>query len=64
MNDLKERTGRVVREVGVPITALCRKVGISGSAYYRWKNGNLALSVKTEQRIADYVEQLEKILNG
>ena len=57
----KEKTKKIIDEFQIPVAKFCRKVGISGAAYYRWQNGDLRLSEETEARIREYINKLAQI---
>lgn len=54
--DLVTRCQRLIDVLGVSVTAFCRRINISPSAYYAWKNGNLRLSDDTLIRIENYLK--------
>lgn len=47
----------MIEELGVPVTAFCRKVSISASAYYAWHRGTIYLSATTLNRIDEYLKK-------
>ena len=53
--DLITRSQNMIDELGVSITAFCRKVGISTSYFYACKKGTLNFSKEVEERINDYL---------
>lgn len=57
----KEKTKKIIDEFQIPVAKFCRKVGISGAAYYRWQSGDLKLAEATETRIRNYINELAKI---
>lgn len=58
---LKEQAKKILSECEIPVTKFCRRVGISGTSYYRWQDGDLRLSESTEQRIKNYINELSKL---
>ena len=44
-------------ELSIPVTAFCRKVNISASAYYAWHRGTIDLSAATLDRIDKYLKK-------
>ena len=57
MDELKERCKRFLEEFCTPVTQFCKKVQISSSGYYAWRNGQLVLSEGTLERIDSYLKQ-------
>lgn len=58
----KENIKATLKEAGIPVTFLCRKIGISQSAFYRWIGGNLNLSAAKEKQIQEYVQKVESAI--
>lgn len=54
---LCERCKSFMSVLGVPTTTFCRKISISKTAFYRWRDGDLKLSDETLRRITNYIEQ-------
>ena len=54
---IKERCRSFVSEIGLPVRSLCRHIGISDTAYYRWLKDDLRLSRETEQRIDLFLQK-------
>lgn len=56
MDDLpKKRCERFLSSFGTPTTRFCRMVGLSCSAFYRWRRDDLALSDETMNRISAFL---------
>ncbi|MBQ2174685.1 MAG: helix-turn-helix transcriptional regulator [Alphaproteobacteria bacterium] len=53
---LVERLNKFLDEVGVPMTVVARKVGLSPQAIYQWKSGTLRLSDAAQSRIDEYLK--------
>lgn len=53
---LVERLNKFLDEVGVPMTVVARKVGLSPQAIYQWKSGTLRLSDVAQSRIDEYLK--------
>lgn len=62
--NIKTKCRKVTTEIGIPVTKLCRCVGISSTTYYRWLAGDLKLSEETENRIKDYIKKFDSIFNN
>lgn len=56
--ELLQRCEKAHGCLGIPVTVICRKVGISPQAYYKWRNGSLRLSQPTLERIETYLQQI------
>ncbi len=54
-NELIERIDKFMNELGVPMTAFCRNIGVSTSAIAKWKKSNLELKESTLNRIDEYL---------
>lgn len=54
---LQKRCKQMIKELGIPVTAFCRKVNISASAYYAWHRGTMDLSASTLARIEEYLSR-------
>lgn len=54
---LIERCQNMITEFDIPITKFCKKILISQSTFYAWRNGQLKLSTHTLQRIDDYLSK-------
>ena len=57
MDDLKKRCARFIDELGVSVTKFCERIKLSTGGYYAWRNGQLALSQGTLDRIDGYLKQ-------
>ena len=55
MNDLIKRCENMMNELGIPLTAFCKKIELSPSAYYKLRNGDLKVSQETAQRIETFL---------
>ncbi len=56
MNDnLKERIRIFLDELGITATAFCKRVDISYSTYQNWKRDTQRLSLKTQEKISNYL---------
>ena len=62
MSLLKQQTTDTLKRVGIPTTVFCRKVGISVTAFYRWRQGDLRLSDEKVERIKAFVRQFEEVI--
>lgn len=62
--NIKTKCRKVTTEIGIPVTKLCRCVGISSTTYYRWLAGDLVLSEATENRIQNYINQFTTIISN
>lgn len=51
------RCQRFLEELAVPATVFCKKVELSTSSFYRWRNGELNLSDATLERIDGYLSK-------
>lgn len=51
------RCQRFLEELAVPATVFCKKVELSTSSFYRWRNGKLNLSDATLERIDTYLSK-------
>lgn len=58
---LKEQAKKILSECDIPVTKFCRRVGISGTSFYRWQSGDLRLSEATETRIRNYINELARL---
>lgn len=54
---LQNRCKQMIIELGIPVTAFCRKVNISASAYYAWHRGTMDFSESTLARIEEYLSR-------
>ena len=54
---LEKRCKQMIEELGIPVTAFCRNVNISASAYYAWHRGTIDLSAATLDRIDEYLKK-------
>ena len=61
LNDTRIKTHKLLKEIGIPVSVFCRKIGISQTAYYRWQTGDLRLSDEKETRIRQYVNKLSEL---
>ena len=55
--ELTERCEKMLAELGISVAAFCRRVELSPSGYYRWKNGEISLSEKTLARIEAWLQK-------
>lgn len=55
MNDLIKRCENMMNELGIPLTAFCKKIELSPSAYYKLRHGDLKVSQETAQRIETFL---------
>lgn len=62
MQALKQQITDTLKRVGIPMTVFCRKVGISVTAFYRWRQGDLRLSDEKVDRIKTFVLQFEEVV--
>ena len=54
-NELEKRASKFLLELGIPMTAFCKNIGMSTSTIRKWKNGQLQLSEKTAKHIDEYL---------
>lgn len=54
---LQKRCKQMITELSIPVTAFCRKVNISASAYYAWHRGTMDFSATTLARIEEYLSR-------
>lgn len=54
---LKSRIKKYIEATGVPMARFCKRIDLSVSAINRYLRDDLKLSMNTEQRIKDYLEQ-------
>lgn len=55
--NLAERCFRFMSELGVPTTQFCKRINLSRTALYDWKNGKIKLSDATVARIDEYLKK-------
>lgn len=55
--ELKDRCTNFLDELRLPVTRFCISVGISKTAFYTWRRGELVLSQKTFDRIDAYLRR-------
>lgn len=51
------RCQRFLEDLAVPTTVFCKKIELSTSSFYRWRNGELNLSDATLERIDGYLSK-------
>lgn len=56
-NTIKERTLTFMDEVGVPVSAFAKNVGLSASTLYKWRLDLIEISSPALQRIDDYLKR-------
>lgn len=59
---LKNRVQRFLELSEIPKSKFCKNIGISESSLYFWLKGQRDFNVKTEDRIADYLQNYVKRL--
>ena len=59
---LKNRVQRFLELSEIPKSKFCKNIGISESSLYFWLKGQRDFNVKTEDRIADYLQNYIKRL--
>lgn len=52
---LPERCFSFIHELGIPITQFCKRINLSRTCLYDWKNGKIKLSDNTIKRIEEYL---------
>lgn len=52
-----DRIERITKELGVPMTKLCRNMDITPHSIYAWKKGEINLKPETVKRIDDYLSK-------
>ena len=57
MDELKDRSEKFMKELGVTVANFCRRIELSSGGYYAWKNGQLVLSKATLARIDEYLKK-------
>lgn len=57
MNDLIRRCENMMKELGIPLTAFCKNIELSPSAYYKLRHGDLNVSQETAQRIETFLDK-------
>lgn len=55
---LKGKINLFLEDTGAPVTAFCRKVGISPTYYYKFMNDEIELSDKLTKRIVTYLKDV------
>ncbi len=48
-------------EAGTPITEVCRKMGVSGQSFYRWKRKSMGLGIAELHRLRQLEEENRKL---
>ena len=59
---LKNRVQKFLELSEIPKSKFCKNIGISESSLYFWLKGQRDFNVKTEDRIADYLQNYVKKL--
>lgn len=59
---LKNRVQRFLELSEIPKSKFCKNIGISESSLYFWLKGQRDFNIKTEDRIADYLQNYVKRL--
>lgn len=54
--NLVTRCRLFVDKSGVPITRMCKRIGMATSTYYRWINGGICISEKKAKAIENYLK--------
>lgn len=55
--ELENRITKFMTELGIPMTAFCRNIGMSTSTIRKWKKGQVQLSDAKLQRIDEYLRK-------
>lgn len=55
---LREKVAEYLQDTGVAVVAFCRKVNISSSYYYMWRNGKVEFSDSVCNRIEKYLKDV------
>ena len=53
--NLIQRCQKMIDELGIPLAAFCRNIGISSSYFYACKNGRMDFSKTVAERINNYL---------
>lgn len=56
-NEIIKRIGKFRSELGIPVTAFAKNVGISANTYYKWIHGYFSLSTSKLERIDNYLSR-------
>ena len=56
--ELKERTRRFLEDTGAPVTALCKRLDISTTYYYKWMLNEVKFSSALIDRITNYLDEV------
>lgn len=55
--ELEKRITKFMTELGIPMTAFCKNIGMSTSTIRKWKKGQVQLSETRLQRIDEYLRK-------
>lgn len=55
--ELEKRITKFMAELGIPMTAFCKNIGMSTSTIRKWKKGQVQLSEIRLQRIDEYLRK-------
>lgn len=53
--NLYDRCDSFLKTLGVPVTQFCKRIQLSRTCLYDWRDGKLKLSQATLNRIEDYI---------
>ena len=53
---LADRCDCFVKALGIPVTQFCKRIELSRTCLYNWRNGKLRLSQATLDRIDQYLK--------
>ncbi len=56
-NAIRKEVERVIKEIGMPITQIARRINMSDSYISNWRNGNINFS---EEKLNDILSVLDK----
>lgn len=56
-NEIIERIEKFRSELGIPVTAFAKNIGIATNTYYKWVHGYFSLSTSKLERIDDYLSR-------
>lgn len=56
-NAVRKEVERVIKEIGMPITQIARRINMSDSHISNWRNGNINFS---EEKLNDILSVLDK----
>ena len=48
-------------ETGTPVTEVCRKMGVSGQSFYRWKKKYMGMGIADLRRLRQLEEENHKV---